>query len=211
MELSALNKKRRDYFERHLLNSLDVLVFMELIVIYLHDISFLRLIFGSALQSLFLSPKSHSAILAIGPGKRYILSLIVGYNTICILLHALTSLPSSRSGKYLHGSFTIEFIGVEALNSRLPLVCWSIALLLVQLVSFALRFPVKSSDNQESEGVSDGRAATLDSALSGHLNIANIQVYRSMEAAWAEPFTTSLRPRSNDISEAPEAQSVERA
>lgn len=211
MELSALNKKRRDYFERHLLNSLDVLAFLELIVIYLHDISFLRLLVGSALQSLFLSPKSHSAILAIGPGKRYILSLLVGYNTLCILLHALTSLPSPKSGKYLHGSFTIEFIGVEALNSRIPLVCWSIALLLVQLVSFALRFPVKSSDSQETEDENGTRVATLDSALSGHLNIANIQVYRSMEAAWAEPFGNSFRPRSNDISETPESQAAESA
>ncbi|ANB15949.1 hypothetical protein AWJ20_3596 [Sugiyamaella lignohabitans] len=90
-------------------------------------------------------------------------------------MHALSDLPKPSSGLYLQGGLTIEFIGVRALESKFPLFVWDFILLSLQLIAFAINFPVKdhannpgtpSSSHQNESGTRSGSSRD-DAPLTG--------------------------------------------
>jgi hypothetical protein len=124
---------------------------------------------------------------------------IVGYAVISIVLHLLTELPKPAAGRHLHGSLTIEIIGVEPLTSNFPLVLWDIIVLLLQLASFSINFTALTADEDDSQ---DPAKSSDAYAYSGHLLVRNIGIVQSVRENWLSAASVSGQPLPASDSEA---------
>lgn len=129
---------------------------------------------------------------------------IVGYAAMSILLHSITDLPKPAAGRYLHGSLTIEIIGVEPLTSRFPLILWDIVVLLLQLASFSVNFTALRSDEDDDH---EPLKSSDFYAYSGHLLVRDIGIIKSLRENWARGQTLD-RTESESIASATTATSA---
>lgn len=169
--------KRKAHFDRHLSNSFDLLIFVQLVIIYLYDVSTVKLFLGLLLQMTVLSPRLREFPAPVPINKRQVIMTIVAYNGLCLSLHSIYGPPQASTGKYLHGSLTIEFIGVKQLSSRVPLIIFDVIVMMLQLCMFSINFPPREQPE----------ATPLRDTYSGHAVIRNISIVQAIAENWATP------------------------
>ncbi|CAN6651691.1 hypothetical protein TRVA0_025S01068 [Trichomonascus vanleenenianus] len=189
--MADLASQRKKFFNSHLCHSLDILVCTQLIIIYLHDISTFRLLFGVVIQLSLLSPKFATIPMPFPAhfDKRYIIFTILGYNVLCLLIHSLSYPPQATSGHYLHGGLTIEFIGDRELHSRVPLILWDLIVMVLQFSLFSIHYHCKSgSEDSNSPSSSSSNGGDYDLAYTGALVIQDISIYDAIIENWRHPL-----------------------
>lgn len=179
--LADVALKRKIYFERHLAACIDVSLAAQLIIIYLHDVSTLRLIMGFLLQLLFLSPRPPGFPFTTGLNKRQLILLIFGYNLWCVLMHSIFSPSQPIDGKkFLHGGMTIEFIGEIKLDSCIPLLGWDLMVMLFQWTLFSLNFPATTANTSGGHTLQDNNT----NSYSGNVIVRDICISQSFVENW---------------------------
>ncbi|RFU32010.1 hypothetical protein B7463_g4321, partial [Scytalidium lignicola] len=133
--------KKKYEFITSLMWNLDILIYVELCILYYLDCSFFRLFIRSICQFLFLTPKPQ--YITKIPGKASFLEALFGSNAICILLHLFTRRPEAGEAMrgYLHGGIIIDLIGQKGPTSKLHLIMMD--LLVVALQCFMLAVHVE--------------------------------------------------------------------
>ncbi|RDW74066.1 hypothetical protein BP5796_07508 [Coleophoma crateriformis] len=128
--------KKRYEFINLVMANLDMLIYVELCIIYYMDCSFFRFVIRVLAQVMFLTPKP--SFVPPMPKQRPYIGAIFGPNIICILLHIFTA--RSEAGEamrgYLHGGIIIDLIGQKGPSSKIHLVL--LDLLITALQSFML-------------------------------------------------------------------------
>lgn len=184
--------KRRLGFEKHLLHSLDALLYIQLIIIYLHDISTFRFLVGSIIQVILVWKGFEYLPFPVNIKRREVVLILLGYSLYCIAIHAIwgPTQPVGTGSSYLHGGLTIEFIGVKPLDSRLPLILWDLLVLSLQLILFAINYPIADSSPRDGgEG--------MEFSFSGQMIVRSIPIIQSIFYNWDMPLPTTNNRSSN--------------
>jgi hypothetical protein len=121
--------------------------------------------------------------LPVNLDKRQIIITVVGYNVMCIVLHLISDPPQPTTGSYLHGGLTIEFIGVRALNSRVPLIIWDCIVFLLQLSAFSMNFPPNVDGQLEDDEQPDETAVH---PYSGQLMVRDLMIMQAVTENWRQ-------------------------
>ncbi|RDW67703.1 hypothetical protein BP6252_09099 [Coleophoma cylindrospora] len=128
--------KKRYEFINLVMANLDMLIYVELCILYYMDCSFFRFVIRVLAQVMFLTPKP--SFVPPMPKQRPYIGAIFGPNIICLLLHIFTA--RSEAGEamrgYLHGGIIIDLIGQKGPSSKIHLVL--LDLLVTALQSFML-------------------------------------------------------------------------
>lgn len=193
--------KRKLFFEQHLAGCLDALLCAQLIIVYLNDTSTFRLILGFVLEIAFLTPRIPGMLMP-QISRRKILLSIFAYNLWSLVMHSVFGPPKSNSPQsdYLHGGWTIEFIGEHELNSRIPLILWDLVVMCVQLVLYAVHYPPERVlGSEETEGGNENEPLSDISAYSGNAIVKDICIVQAIIEGWNKPVETT---ESSDVSDA---------
>lgn len=110
-------------------------------------------------------------------------------------MHSLIELPTPAAGRHLHGSLTIEIIGVEPLKSRYPLILWDIIVLILELTSFSINFTALKDDDDDN---SDPAKSSDAYAYSGHLLVRKIGILDSLRENWSSEVMTDASSDNGD-------------
>lgn len=133
--------------------------------------------------------------LQVNLNKRQALLIVIGFNLFRMVLHLVQDLPEPHVGEFLHGGVTIEFIGVKALESKVPFVVWDLFVLMLQLVAFSIVFPSpeetgtddRVSAQIEGSDIPDGRQRLLENdgyIYSGQLVVQNVRIWPALVENW---------------------------
>lgn len=138
--------KRKKYFLQDLRSSVKFLGFILLGIVYLRDLSMLRLGIRAFTQYSISNPyPTPSMRVSISEESKKALTkfLLIGIfsaNSFCLLMHLLfgSYQGSDASNGFLHGGMTIQFIGERAPYSTLELILLDIGIFVVQVVYHSL-------------------------------------------------------------------------
>ncbi|TVY49335.1 DSC E3 ubiquitin ligase complex subunit [Lachnellula occidentalis] len=143
-KLSPAQKRAREQtrkkleFVGSLMQNLDVLIYVELCILYYMDCSLFRLLIRAVNQMMFLSPKPN--FIPPMPQHRPYIGAIFGPNIICFLLHIFTA--RSEAGEamrgYLHGGIIVDLIGQKGPTSKIHLVLLDVLVLVLQCFMLAV-------------------------------------------------------------------------
>ncbi|KAH7364569.1 hypothetical protein BKA65DRAFT_370926, partial [Rhexocercosporidium sp. MPI-PUGE-AT-0058] len=151
--------KKKFEFINNLTLHLDILIYVELCILYYMDCSLFRLLLRAVNQMMFLSPKPQ--FIPTAPIHRPYIGAIFAPNIICILLHILTA--RSEAGEamrgYLHGGVIIDLIGQKGPTSKFHLVV--LDLLVLGLQCFMLAVHV---ERERLSAVKEGLSSTVPTA-----------------------------------------------
>ncbi|KAF4631270.1 hypothetical protein G7Y89_g6866 [Cudoniella acicularis] len=113
--------KKLDFIDG-LMKNLDILVWVELCILYYMDCSLFRFFIRGLNQMMFLTPKPH--FIPPMPKHRPYIGAIFGPFIICVLLHLFTA--RSEAGEamrgYLHGGIIVDLIGQKGPTSKIHLL-----------------------------------------------------------------------------------------
>ncbi|TVY71278.1 DSC E3 ubiquitin ligase complex subunit, partial [Lachnellula suecica] len=130
-------RKKLEFVDSLMLN-LDVLIYVELSILYYMDCSFFRLLIRAVNQVMFLTPKPN--FIPNMPAHRPYIGAIFGPNLICILLHIFTA--RSEAGEamrgYMHGGIIVDLIGQKGPTSKIHLVLLDLLVLALQCFMLAV-------------------------------------------------------------------------
>ncbi|KAK0733870.1 hypothetical protein B0T26DRAFT_745854 [Lasiosphaeria miniovina] len=131
----GLSKKLQ--FITLLQKSLDTVVFSYLCILYYMECSFPRLLLRLIPHYILLTPKE--AVVSLPAKRPHVFGIFVP-NILCMLFHAMLSLPrASESARgYLNGGIIIDFIGQKPATSKLGLLLFDIVILAVQCLMLAV-------------------------------------------------------------------------
>ncbi|TAQ86517.1 hypothetical protein B7494_g5135 [Chlorociboria aeruginascens] len=118
---NAQTKKKYEFITG-LVNQLDVLIYIELYVLYYMDCSFFRLLLRLIIQKAHLTPSP--TLLSQPTIHRSWAGVILMPNLLCLLLHIFTARPEAGEVMrgYLHGGIITDLIGQKGPTSKLHLV-----------------------------------------------------------------------------------------
>lgn len=135
LESSVSSRKRNKHVEllENLLASLDSLIFIHLSALYYLDCTFAFLLLRTLAQLILLSARPPGIP---HPASLSALIIIIGTNTLCILLHLINASPEAGESTrfYLHGSVLIDFVGQLGPTSKWRLVYMDVLVLALQVV-----------------------------------------------------------------------------
>lgn len=130
-------RKKLDFSDTLMLN-LDLLIYVELCILYYMDCSLFRLLIRVLSQIMFLTPKP--SFIPPPPQHRPYIGAIFGPNIICFLLHIFTA--RSEAGEamrgYLHGGIIVDLIGQKGPTSKIHLALLDMLVLGLQCVMLAV-------------------------------------------------------------------------
>ncbi|KAF8856989.1 DUF1746-domain-containing protein [Acephala macrosclerotiorum] len=124
--------RKRHEFVSNLMTNLDILIYVELSIVYYMDCSLFRLLLRAFNQMMFLTPKPN--FIPPAPQHRPYIGAIFGPNFICILLHIFTARPEAGEAMrgYLHGGVIIDLIGQKGPTSKIHLMLLDLLILGLQ-------------------------------------------------------------------------------
>lgn len=149
----AVNSKLRS----HLCNVVSMVCTVQILQIYLHDLSVVRLIFSLVLQYSVLSPQFEQIRAnAPPPNRRTVMLLIAANQLFAVVSHIFRALPVPRFDGRFHGLIFVEFIGVRPV-ARFWLVIWDLVVLVLQFLEFSTNFPTptREVDSPEAQDLPD--------------------------------------------------------
>ncbi|KIN04042.1 hypothetical protein OIDMADRAFT_86528, partial [Oidiodendron maius Zn] len=128
-------------FINSLMKSLDVLIYMELCILYYMDCSLFYFLLRVIPQMTFLTPKPNVSppLLVNYFGAIYVPTIL------CILLHILTARPEAGEAMrgYLHGGVIIDLIGYKGPTSKLHLLCLDLLVFALQCLMLTVQVELK--------------------------------------------------------------------
>lgn len=138
--------KRKKYFLQDLRSSMKFVGFILLGIVYLRDLSMLRLGIRAFTQYSISNPyPTPSMRVSISEESKKALTkfLLIGIfsaNSFCFLIHLLFGSfhSTDASNGFLHGGMTIQFIGERVPYSTLELILLDLGILIVQVVYHSL-------------------------------------------------------------------------
>ena len=137
---SLQSRKRKKHLEvlDDSLQTLDVLIYIELSVVYYLDCTTFLLLLRTLVQLFFLTQRP-SSLPDLTPSRPH-LSAIVGSNLLCFLLHILQDSPQAGQSTrgYLHGSILIDFVGELGPISKWRLISLDFLILGLQILVLAM-------------------------------------------------------------------------
>ncbi|CZT48007.1 uncharacterized protein RSE6_08647 [Rhynchosporium secalis] len=165
---SPVKKRARDQtrkkfgFINNLSLQLDVLIYVELCILYYMDCSLFRLLLRAINQMMFLSPKQK--FVPAAPIHKPYIGAIFAPNFICILLHLFTERSSASESMrgYLHGGVIIDLIGQKGPTSKCHLVMLDLLILALQCFMLAVHV-----ERERLSAVNDALASTSPTAATG--------------------------------------------
>ncbi|PBP27371.1 conserved fungal protein [Diplocarpon rosae] len=130
-------KKKQEFITSLMLN-LDILIYVELSILYYMDCSLFRLLLRSVNQMMFLTPKP--TFIPPAPQHGPYIGAIFLPNIICILLHLFTARPEAGEAMrgYLHGGIIIDLIGYKGPTSKFHLLLLDLLVLVLQCFMLAV-------------------------------------------------------------------------
>ncbi|CAK9435883.1 uncharacterized protein LODBEIA_P05220 [Lodderomyces beijingensis] len=158
--------KRKKFFLQNLRESIQVVEISLIIILYLRDVSFLRLLLRAAVHlavtninppvpHLQLSPEHKESMI-----KLSLRGVIYG-NLFCMILHLIFGAYSSNSGNgdgngdSMHGGMTVQFIGERYPYSRLELIALDLCIFATQLIYHYLIGVVNDSKVLEAKSANE--------------------------------------------------------
>ena len=120
-----------------LLRGLDVLLFAQLAALYYLDCLTASFLLRTLVQIFFLSPRATGLPDPL-PARPH-LSLVLGSNVLCLLLHLVREAPEAGeiTRGYLHGGLFLDFVGELGPVSRWRLVALDLWICGIQMVMMA--------------------------------------------------------------------------
>lgn len=143
------NPKRRELIAKaklpslkHLIQSLDTIVYTEIFILYYMDCSFFRLLIRSLSQLVLFTPTAGTPIL----NERPYMSGLLLPNLLCIILHLFTARPEVGEVMrgYLHGGVIMDFIGQKGPTSKPHLILIDILIIALQCLMVAVNTEYKT-------------------------------------------------------------------
>ncbi|KAK6458058.1 uncharacterized protein RJT20DRAFT_125965 [Scheffersomyces xylosifermentans] len=151
--------KRKKFFLEDLRQSVKVLGFVLLGIVYLRDLSMLQLVLRAfshySISNPF--PQPNPRVMLSDENKRaitvYLMMGLLTGNVFCILRHAIFGVykKSPSADGYLHGGMFIQFIGERLPYSTLELLALDVLIFVVQLVFHSLMCVIDDSVVLESK------------------------------------------------------------
>lgn len=182
----AVNSKLR----KHMANVLNLVCIIQILQVYLHDLSIFRLGYNLLLQYSGLSPQYDELRGSGAPANRrtVLLMFALGYLG-SLACHAFLQLPEPGFDGRLHGAIMVEFIGVLPVN-RLWLLIWDTLVFLLQLLLYAMNFPIPAND---AESIASGTPETEATSLLQQtaLSVAKVMNGSAIIYTWDLPRTIS--------------------
>lgn len=169
--------KRKKYFLQDLRSSMKFLGFILLGIVYLRDLSMLRLVIRAFTQYSISNPyPTPSMRITVSEESKKALTkfLLIGVfsgNVFCLLIHLLFGsykVAESTNG-FLHGGMTLQFIGERVPFSTLELILLDIGILFVQLVYHSLMCMTDDSKVLEIKHPHKNTENTIDSMENSEL------------------------------------------
>ncbi|KAH8657649.1 hypothetical protein BGZ60DRAFT_383598 [Tricladium varicosporioides] len=136
-KFQAQMSKKMEFIDG-LMKNLDMLVWVELCIVYYMDCSLFRFLIRGLNQIMFLTPKPH--FVPPMPKHRPYIGAIFGPFIICSLLHLFTA--RSEAGEamrgYLHGGIIVDLIGHKGPTSKIHLIFLDFLVLGLQCLMLAV-------------------------------------------------------------------------
>lgn len=170
---------------QHFLRAVDILVFANLIYVYLLDPSLIRLVLRGFVQLNYLTPKPF-----VSPTPaRAVFLFILGSNAFCLLVHMIWTSPplAEESFGYIHGGLILDFIG-QAPGSRLGLFLLDVSVCTLQIV---ILMTTHSSSAEDSSGTAE--VGESNDAHSGQVLASNVRLYPAIASIWASGFVYNVQ------------------
>lgn len=150
----AILYKRKKYFLTDFRECIKFLGLVVIVIIYLRDISMLRLVLRTYSQVSLTNPFPQEDTMSLSDENKRALAKfhLVGVlfsNGFCFIIHLLFGVVDSRfvSGSgFLNGGLTIQFIGEKQPSSRLELLLLDILVCFLQLIYHSLMCVIDDSE-----------------------------------------------------------------
>ncbi|KAL8950751.1 MAG: hypothetical protein Q9222_003225 [Ikaeria aurantiellina] len=128
-------KKHKARFLAHFIRQLDVLIYLQLSVLYYMDCSFLSFLARAMNQAFYFTPKPPGMNPVI-VGNRPQIVIIFGLNLLSMFFHSIYIPPTAGEAMrgYLHGGILIDFVGQKSPVPRARLIMSDLLVLSLQLV-----------------------------------------------------------------------------
>lgn len=135
--------KRKKFFLGELRQIIYMSGYIILLIIYLRDISMLRLVLRAGLHQVISDPYGpYRYSNTVVPDKqkrattRFLLMNVFGINLFCFIIHLFFGVYSKSLSKdnYLHGGLSVQFIGERLPSTRLELMSLDLLVFAIQLV-----------------------------------------------------------------------------
>jgi hypothetical protein len=132
--------KRKKFFLGELRHAMKFLGFLLMVIVYLKDISMLRLLLRLFSQFTLSNPYPSSHLFTDDSKKglsKFLLVSVLAVNAFCICIHLTFGAYKESPGgdkNYLHGGMSLEFIGERMPWGRLELLIYDGLILTVQLL-----------------------------------------------------------------------------
>lgn len=187
--------KRKKHFLQDLKDTINFLGIIVIAMIYLRDISMLRLLLRGYNQMTLSNPfPPHSeAIPLTDQNKRaltkFLLLGILLSNGYCFISHLLFGVINSRytSNGYIYCGLTLQFIGEKVPNSRLQLLLLDLLITGLQLIYHSLMCLVDNSEvlrnspvETEIEEGDSTKSVELD-GYQGNIHLLSINLYENLK------------------------------
>lgn len=201
----ALLYKRRKSFLKDLRNIVKSLGYIQIIMVYLRDVSLFRLLIRLYSQFALADPygviEGYNHLLldeTKGSHAKFLLVNAIVINMFCIFNHLIfgaytegdiTSLVPGQSKDriYLHGGAVLQFIGERLPYLRLELILYDLAILVVQLVLHGLTCVKGDADLL----TISAEECTIDGdGYTGNVNLMSIDLYTHIKTV----MSFKLRP-----------------
>lgn len=204
---SSVLYKRKKFFLGELRQTVYMAGYVILLIIYLRDISMLRLVLRAGLHQVVSDPYSpYRFANTVVPDKqkrattRFLLMNVLGLNVFCIMVHLVFGVYSLSLSmdNYLHGGLSVQFIGERLPSSRLELVALDLLVFAIQLIHHYLTCVVDDSKvlatkNEEhplrpivSEGMGSFQMPHADEdGYNGNVHLLTIDVVQSIKDVMA--------------------------
>lgn len=171
-------------------NVLNLVCIVQILQIYLHDLSIFRLVYNLLLQYSGLSPQYDELRGSAAPAnRRTVLLMFVLSYLASLVSHVLFKLPQPGFDGRLHGIVMVEFIGVLPVN-RVWLLIWDTIVFSIQLLLYAINFPIPSHAPDSIDlGTPDTEATSLLQQTA--LSVAKVMNGTAVIYTWDLPRTIS--------------------
>lgn len=187
--------KRKKYFLQDFKDSISFLGIVVIIMIYLRDISMLRLILRGYNQMTLANPfpRHPDTIPLTDLNKRaltkFLLIGILFSNGFCFLNHLLFGIVDERftSDGYINCGLTIQFIGERVPTSRFELLALDLLITVLQLLYHSLMCVIDDSevlrtvDQSDESGESNYKKQLDSDGYNGNVELLSIDLYENVK------------------------------
>lgn len=173
---ASLLYKRKRFFLEEFRQSINVIGFAVILLVYIRDQSSIRFFIRAFLQYSISNPFPLSTArleLTEETKKLHVKHLLISvilFNIICTLLHLIFGVysESGTADGYFHGSLSIQFIGERLPYNRLELLIYDGIIFFTQLVYHNLMCLTDDSKVLETHHHQEGRNENLDTESDGY-------------------------------------------